>query len=317
VYCKGWDPTWSDAQEAAAFAATARGAEALGRDLLVVSTNVRDALWNLIDWIDAHGPALAMVGLSIPRAVGRFTIASNVSHAIFLPRGSHPQLDPLWSTERVEILHDHAHLDRAGKVMSIARERPDMLDHLWVCTVDPVTNCGTCVKCALTMAGLETAERSAGRAPSRPRVMPGHFGRRPRRCCCPDWARMPPTPRCRPGRSTPSCARRSPRCSAGRAEWEAAGNSISVHTERLLRAVLAGRPHAARAAGPETPPSSVGAVDPSWPPPRNVPAGRIGLLATVDGASAGTGMGRPPFLPAGTSARSEACSPSRWRAACR
>ena len=158
VYCMDWDPTSGPNTERLGRDAALRAAESIGLEMLVVATNVREVTWGVLDWADAHGPALAMLGLSLPQAFGRFVIASNAPYRTFLPRGSHPELDRLWSTERVVIAHDDAHLDRTGKLAHIVRERPDLLDHLYVCFgQDSVDNCGKCRKCLLTMASLEAA----------------------------------------------------------------------------------------------------------------------------------------------------------------
>ena len=285
VYCMHWNPGWSPEAEDAARAGAERAAAAVGLELVVVATNVREPLWGLVDWNDAHGAALAMLGLSLPGAAGRFTMASNVDHGNFLPRGSHPQLDPLWSTERVEVVHDYAELDRTGKLAAIVRDRPELLEHLHVClTPDSVENCGRCPKCLLNMACLQAAGGSA---------LPHAFPRRLdldaiRKLSFPPLmvrfgfnaahAALPPTPEHEPLRDAlAEMLRRS-----SRADWDEGDQSIYAHGERLIRAIWSGRPYSVRAAGPTRPPAEFGAPDPSWPPPTDAAHNLVGLLATVD-----------------------------------
>src|SRR5205085_6312252 len=73
------------------------------------------------------------------------------------PWGSHPMLDPLWSTERTTIVHDADAVSRAEKFAFLA-ERPRALANLKVCfEADSEYNCGVCEKCMLTMVGLRAA----------------------------------------------------------------------------------------------------------------------------------------------------------------
>ena len=65
--------------------------------------------------------------------------------------GSHPALDPLWSTETLEFVHDGCEATRIEKVALIAE--PDVaLKFLRVCGEDHngAYNCGWCEKCIRT-----------------------------------------------------------------------------------------------------------------------------------------------------------------------
>ena len=285
LYCMEWDPTSSPDTERLGRDAALCAAEAIGLEALVVATNVREVLWGVLDWADAHGPALAMLGLSLPRAFGRFVIASNAPYWTFLPRGSHPELDRLWSTERVEISHDDAQLDRTGKVAHIAGERPDLLDHLYVCFgQDSVQNCGTCPKCLLTMAGLQAAGANGmtGAFPAeldldalRSLEVPALV---PRVAFNNAYGSLPPGPEHEPLRAALAEVLRN-----SKGTGPTAGDAgMYAHSDRLIHAMFAGEPYAVRAAGPEVPPVDVGEPDAAWPPPRDVPRGQIGLIATVD-----------------------------------
>jgi hypothetical protein len=75
-----------------------------------------------------------------------------------VPFGSSPVVDPLYSSERIEICHDLLVLTRTGKVACLADQRPDLLPYLRVCFAgDHIENCGRCGKCLLTMASLVAA----------------------------------------------------------------------------------------------------------------------------------------------------------------
>ncbi len=285
VFSTGWDPGDSVGTERELVDAARRAAAVVGLDVIVVGTNVREVMWRVLDWIDAHGATLAMLGLSLPGAFGRFTLASNVDHGNFLPRGSHPQLDPLWSTERVEVAHDSAALGRAGKLAHIVQARPELLDHLFVCFGgDSATNCGSCSKCLLTLACLQAAG-GGGRSAAFPKHVDLDAVRAlalPPLVTRLGWnsalAALEPTPENEPLRDAIAELLRN----SSRVPLNPGPSTIAVHQERLLRAISAGDPYPPRAAGPEFPSAEIRELDGSWPPPRDVPEGRIGLLVTVD-----------------------------------
>jgi hypothetical protein len=130
---------------ARARARTARQAERFGLPLLAVETN----------WIDftrhhriarntSFGCALAAIALAL--APERMIIASSNSYARLVPSGSHPILDPLWSSDATQIEHHGCHARRDEKLLAVL-ERPELVPDIWVCHADPVINCGQCAKC--------------------------------------------------------------------------------------------------------------------------------------------------------------------------
>lgn len=132
-------------------------AERLDLELLAVRAEVRAPFEAAgFDWEDAVGPALASVAHALGRRFRRMTIPSGDSYATVEPAGTSPLLDPLLSSERVEIVHDSIARSRLGKVGWLAAERPELLADLKVCfKEDRPDNCGRCGKCLLTMACLE------------------------------------------------------------------------------------------------------------------------------------------------------------------
>ncbi len=92
---------------------------------------------------------------------GRFTEVSYASAqhiGVRLdPLGSHPLLDPLYSTGALEFRHVGADRGRLEKAREAA-SRPDLLSHLCVCLQTPLggpgANCGLCEKCQHTQIEL-------------------------------------------------------------------------------------------------------------------------------------------------------------------
>jgi hypothetical protein len=80
------------------------------------------------------------------------------TYAELFPCGSHPLLDPLWSTETLEIVHDGCEATRVEKVARIAQSGA-ALRYLRVCweNRDGAYNCGRCEKCLRTMISLRVA----------------------------------------------------------------------------------------------------------------------------------------------------------------
>jgi hypothetical protein len=99
---------------------------------------------------------LATIGCLLGHHFSRIYFSSSNSYKTLLPQGTHPLLDPLWSTSSVEFVHDGAEVPRAEKVVSIARN-PDARKLLRVCWIDPqaeMLNCCRCEKCLRTMVAL-------------------------------------------------------------------------------------------------------------------------------------------------------------------
>jgi hypothetical protein len=125
------------------------------KSLIEVETNVRDFADRWVPWDFYHGAALASVALLLSHHVRRIYIAASHSYRHLIPNGSHPLLDPLWSTEAVQVLHDGCEATRLDKVARIAQSDV-ALNTLRVCWENPegAYNCGRCRKCLTTMANL-------------------------------------------------------------------------------------------------------------------------------------------------------------------
>ena len=104
-----------------------------------------------------HGVELVSVGHVLSSFFKRIFIPSSHTYNDLFPWGSHPLLDPLWSTETLEFIHDGCEATRIEKVARLSK-CDIALQSLQVC-VSPhakgAYNCGLCEKCLRTMINLE------------------------------------------------------------------------------------------------------------------------------------------------------------------
>lgn len=151
-------------------------AKAHHKELIILSTNIHYlgvASWEYM----AH--ACAMVGplLALSDYIDRIYIAATHSGewAREVRLGSHPDLDPLVSTQRVETIHDGFELTRPEKIALLAAEAT-LLKELRVCgdvtffgriAADAVNryNCGNCEKCSYTAIALTLLGVTSDQAP--------------------------------------------------------------------------------------------------------------------------------------------------------
>ena len=130
-------------------------AERLGCRLLVVNTNLRHLAEPLLYWGYSHGGVLAACALAIGDRLREVRVPSSLRLG-GVACGSHPLVDPLWSTERTEVRHDGAEATRMDKVQLLTGHRL-ALDNLRVCDgLEPHFNCGRCGKCLRTMVLLDS-----------------------------------------------------------------------------------------------------------------------------------------------------------------
>lgn len=134
--------------------------QAVGRHFhkktLGVSTNIKDFMTATgVPWEAAQGPALASIGLFLEGVCRGVCFASNASLTDLSLTGTHPLIDPLWSTESIRFANDGWEESRLEKTRLISRHQI-ALDVLRVCWAKerPEFNCGKCSKCLTTMLGL-------------------------------------------------------------------------------------------------------------------------------------------------------------------
>ncbi|MFO0905042.1 MAG: hypothetical protein U0939_18700 [Pirellulales bacterium] len=132
-------------------------AAATGKRLIVVRTNLRKhRTFSASNWERTHGGALAAIGHLLSPVFQRLVIPSSYTYDDPNPWGSHWQIDPLWTSSRMEIFYDDASLYRLNKLQRMASE-PLVREHLRVCyeNSSATGNCSRCDKCVRTMLQLE------------------------------------------------------------------------------------------------------------------------------------------------------------------
>jgi hypothetical protein len=132
-----------------------RLADLSGKRLLVAASDLREGPLAAVPWEIAFGAALASVALLLHAVASRALLSASFYPGFAPPWGSHPDLDPLFSTEGLALEHEGFRLHRAQKVEALARH-PALLASLRVCWKNEpgLDNCSRCEKCLRTMAKL-------------------------------------------------------------------------------------------------------------------------------------------------------------------
>ncbi len=158
VYCDRLESLHSPATRAEEVRRARDAARQLGLPLAVIETNLRELSDPIVpDWADMVGAALALLSTAMSDGLGHMVIPSSAAPTTLVATGTSPLLDPMFSTDELEIHHE-VPATRPAKVAWLARERPDLLPHIKVCFYeDRPDNCGRCPKCVLTMLSLEAA----------------------------------------------------------------------------------------------------------------------------------------------------------------
>jgi hypothetical protein len=131
-------------------------ASKLNVGIIPVATNIRDLSDPIVDWGSLYfGSALASIGLALDNMLDAVYISGGLTYDLLTPWGSHPALDPLWSTESLKFIHDGCEANRIEKIRFISKF-PIALNALRVCFMNPddMYNCGQCEKCLRTMIAL-------------------------------------------------------------------------------------------------------------------------------------------------------------------
>ncbi len=147
VYAPGFNSrAWSDELRDAKTEATREAAARVGLELIRLDSNISDEFGRGL-----FGAALAL-------GFANMLIPSGNMRGEIVRQGTHPHLDPRFSTERTEILH-YGDASRLQKVERLARSEA-ALDTIRVCRYDHLEgdrNCGHCEKCLRTMLELHVA----------------------------------------------------------------------------------------------------------------------------------------------------------------
>jgi hypothetical protein len=156
IFVKGFDVPLSKESFADGVTAMVRDVCAsCNKASVIASTNLRVMLDRFLPWEWAHGSALGSVALAMGPAFQSVLIPASYGYKELFPYGSHPLLDPLFSTESLCIVHDGCECTRLEKIGRMMSSRV-VLDHLRVCYQDISDgyNCGKCEKCLRTKVGL-------------------------------------------------------------------------------------------------------------------------------------------------------------------
>ncbi|MBM9478221.1 hypothetical protein JL107_17365 [Nakamurella flavida] len=160
IFLTGFDISLRDPVRASsALRANRVVADRLGLQLIEMTTDLRSVGDRYAEWGPVyHGAALAMAGLLLSPVLDRVLVPSTFQSEFMHPWGTHPDLDPLWSSSRVRFVHDGDERTRPQKVAVLA-DHPFALDHLRVCWEQrgegtTTYNCGRCEKCVRTMVNL-------------------------------------------------------------------------------------------------------------------------------------------------------------------
>lgn len=131
-----------------------------GLELVKIRTNSRRfcgysfGIWGRY----GNGPCLAGILHSFPGKAHSIYIASSFWNGMLIPWASHPEIDPLWSSEQIIVIHDGIDTSRSEKINFLSKAG-DALRFLKVCNPGGVKkgrlNCGQCEKCIRTMFALE------------------------------------------------------------------------------------------------------------------------------------------------------------------
>lgn len=130
-------------------------AEASGKNWTMIETDIRrHRLFRRLSWEASHGSAVAFLGHLLQEHIGSLLISSSYDQDHLGPWGSHPALDPWWSSSRLSVRSFGHEISRSEKVRRLVNHpvaRPLMKDHLRVCWEHPTArgNCGHCHKCVL------------------------------------------------------------------------------------------------------------------------------------------------------------------------
>lgn len=156
IYVRGFDEPLRAGAGAHATTEHVRSVAAvLGKPLIEVDTDLRTTLDRYVPWDRAaHGPAMATVALALRDHFATVVFPGAWPVDQTPAWGTHPQLDPLWSSSRLRVVNDSTSLGRVDKVRALAR-RPELLAGLRVCWQNSgKLNCGECEKCLRTMVSL-------------------------------------------------------------------------------------------------------------------------------------------------------------------
>jgi hypothetical protein len=132
-------------------------------NLIPVHSNIRFIARSHQAWNErGMGAGLASIAHVFSRRVSRILISSGGSAGVPSPWGTHPLLDPNFSSSDLEVRHDCSQLSRLQKT-EIVSEWPAAMGVLQCCWqnegIPEEVNCGRCGKCLRTIVHLTAIDR--------------------------------------------------------------------------------------------------------------------------------------------------------------
>jgi hypothetical protein len=160
ITIRGFDMSLSDSDRWQKTSSSAQiVANELNIQLHVIESNFGSIIKEFGLWVEhGHGMALACVARSLAGLFNEIRVPGSDSLDDQIPWGSSIFSDPLYSDERLSVVHDACTANRADKIIFLSKE-PLALKHLRVCPGvknDGNYNCCRCEKCLRTMLTFYT-----------------------------------------------------------------------------------------------------------------------------------------------------------------
>ena len=135
-----------------------RAANHFNKELVLVATNLQElpGYREGLRWGElSHGAALASIGHLLSNRFRNILIGSTHDYSRLAPWGSHPLVDPQFSSAQTRIIHEGAASTRVEKTERICSV-PEVAKALRVCwTSKGASNCSQCSKCLRTMVTFD------------------------------------------------------------------------------------------------------------------------------------------------------------------
>lgn len=135
-------------------------AEREGLQVITVESNYKEIIEPVLDWEWNLGGNMAAIALMLRNGLKAAFIPSGMRWDQLCPYGTHPDLDPRWTTATLQIFHDGCEYSRLEKVLHVISKSPLALQYLRVCThnLKDQYNCNKCFKCIVTKMALVCAD---------------------------------------------------------------------------------------------------------------------------------------------------------------
>lgn len=132
-------------------------ADATGKELVLIQTNIRILVDQILMWDAAHGAGLAAAGLFLAKGLDKIYINSGDRRSTEFPNGTRFDLDKLWSSDQIEVSTFGIGKKRLHKIQDIAHNKLAQ-KYLRVCWRNPDNeyNCSRCPKCVANIFLLRT-----------------------------------------------------------------------------------------------------------------------------------------------------------------